>query len=178
MRSVIAFSGFAHAGKTTAARRLEEILDFCYCRPSMVLAEMLSASGRTADRAALQELGNEMHASGRQRLLIAETIAICSGSRRIAADGIRWSEDREYLSEVFGNQLLHVHIEVEPAILVARHIALGGTAESYSALRSHDVEAGIEPLSRKADLVISNNGSLSDFRRAVDVIARNLISRT
>ena len=176
-RAVIAFSGFAHAGKTTAARELETGLGFCYCRPSMVLAHMLTSSGKHADRAALQELGHELHASGKQRFLISETTAICSEAMRVVVDGVRWHEDQEYLRETFGNRLLHVHIAVEHEFLVARHVALGGTAESYATLRAHDVEAGIEPLSREADLVVRNDGSLPEFLRAIESIARGFVEK-
>ena len=172
--SAIAFSGFVHAGKTTAARSLED-LGFCYCRPSIVLAKVLAEREQNVTREFLQAVGNEIHASGEQVWLISETVKSCEAARLIAVDGIRWSEDRAYLAERFGEGFLHVHIAATESTLIARHIALGGSTDGYRAVAAHDVESGIPELASSADVTLTNDGALEDFRESIRRIALRFI---
>jgi dephospho-CoA kinase len=172
--SIVALSGFVHAGKTTAARWLEA-LGFCYCRPSTVLAGLLAERGEEVTREALQTLGSTIHTSGRQVWLISETVKRCESSQRIVVDGIRWREDKAYLSDRFGRSLLHVHIAASEETLIARHVSLGGDAKSYRVVAAHNVECGIPELASNADILLRNDGTMSEFRESVDRIVRRFV---
>ncbi len=98
---VVGVSGPIASGKTTFARALER-MGFAYTRFSIVLDDILHERGMSPSRQLRQELGAELHASGRQRWLAERTIDRVAGADKFVVDGMRFGEDYAYLRERFG----------------------------------------------------------------------------
>lgn len=161
---VVGLSGPIAAGKTTAARYLEQ-LGFRYCRFSEILVEELSLRGIAVNRNTLQKLGDETFNSrfGQRRLQnkLAERV---EGAQRIVVDGLRHLDDLAFLRERWGFATVHVHISADMDLRESRYAvrSLEGR-RTFRIASSHAVEKNVPKLKNLADYSIVNKGSAAEF---------------
>jgi predicted nuclease with RNAse H fold/dephospho-CoA kinase len=168
-RKVIGLSGPISSGKTTAGKYLES-LGFTYGRYSQVLQEVLQERGIPVTREALQQLGEEVYEGPGQRWLGSELIKRMPEVGDLVVDGLRHPEDRSFLSEKFGPDFLHVHIDAPESIRRQRYLD-EGTSEDFTKASIHPVEANIPKLAVLAHKRVLNEGEaeafLSDIQKIV-----------
>lgn len=163
---VVGISGEMFAGKTTAARILESE-GFAYTRISLVIEDVLRERGLEVNRENLQDVGLELHQTQGQRWLCRRAIErISSPQNNIVVDGLRWSDDVNYLAERFGGRFQHVYISAPVHLRETRARALGRIAE-FRPAASHAVESGVTGLKPLASITIMNDRGLQTFERAV-----------
>lgn len=164
---VVGISGRICSGKTTAARMLEE-RGFAYTRFSLVIDDEIRAAGGAPDRATRQKLGEQIHREKGQRWLCERVLQRVGVQSHIVIDGLRFPEDRAYFVETFGTCFLHMHISASDEMRGARYAE--SAAVSFAEADNQAVEAGIEPLSKLAQVHITNEGSLSDLEQSLTQI--------
>jgi dephospho-CoA kinase len=167
-RLVIGISGRIGAGKTSAAKYLNGKHGFQYLRYSQVLAEWLAADSKS--KAQLQKIGWEVMAGGMQSELNRRLIAQVLPNSEAAIDGLRHTIDQESLSVAFPSSFHLLYIDSR-ADQRWNHVSGKGRYTSrdiFDAADSHPVEQQIESLRTKADLVLSNEGSLQSLYTAID----------
>lgn len=161
-RRVIGISGPIAAGKTTAAKMLEEV-GFRYGRYSQVLADLAAEEGRPADRDTLQELGQAVHVERGQRWLNSRLLSRFGDVEDdLVIDGLRWPEDRAFWVERFGPRFRHAHVSAPASLRRTRY--LKGSLDEFDAASTHAVEAGVTTLADLADFTIDNIGSMDELR--------------
>jgi uncharacterized protein YprB with RNaseH-like and TPR domain/predicted nuclease with RNAse H fold/dephospho-CoA kinase len=167
-RCVVGFSGPIAAGKTTAARFLEE-KGYAYARFSAIIDELLEEQGRPLTRNSRQALGEEISSlPERQRGLCKRLVAkFAAGKARqaLAIDGLRFAEDHATLVEAFGPAFIHVHLQAPEPEREARYVAMGRSVEEFRRAVEHPVEAKSRLMERLAHDILPNVGPLEAFRR-------------
>ena len=164
---VVGISGPIAAGKTTAARLLQEV-GFAYGRYSQVLADMAENRNLPISRKSLQALGQEVHVDPGQRWLNRQLGArLESAGGDIAIDGIRWPEDYAFWVERYGPAYHHVHLQAPSHLRRERYVADGQPAVEFDAASTHEVEGAVSDLETLADFVVPNQTSVDDVRRAL-----------
>jgi uncharacterized protein YprB with RNaseH-like and TPR domain/predicted nuclease with RNAse H fold/dephospho-CoA kinase len=168
-RLVVGLSGPLGAGKTTAARYLE-MLGCHYCRYSEVIARLVSAAKPDHTRADLQREGQRVHEQLGQRWLGRELLRPLSPQPFVVIDGLRFPDDHAFLTEIFGSQLLHIHVVARRSLRRERYEAREGA--DFEAADAHAVEQRSTDLEVFARDIIENDGSLENFHRCIDRIVR------
>lgn len=164
---VVGISGPIAAGKTTAARLLEEV-GFTYGRYSQVLADLAEKRKLPLNRETLQSLGQEVHLDPGQRWLNRQLDArLASAGGDIAIDGIRWPEDHAFWVERYGPAYRHVHLRAPSRLRRERYVADGQSGVEFDAASMHEVEGAVGDLKDLADFVVPNQTSVDDVRRAL-----------
>ncbi|MGH6662493.1 MAG: ribonuclease H-like domain-containing protein, partial [Rhodospirillales bacterium] len=92
-RKVVGISGPIAAGKTTAARYLEEKQKFSYGRFSLVLEGLLRKEKKKVNRKTLQEIGDRIHKNPGQRWLCKQVANSLNAAGNLVIDGLRFPED-------------------------------------------------------------------------------------
>lgn len=159
---VIGLSGPLAAGKTTLARELER-RGFAYTRFSLVLDDLLKERGILPNRSTRQELGADIHSSGRQRWLAEQTIDRVADADKIVVDGMRFPEDFAYLKERFGSRFHHVYVEADEQVRRRRFSEREADADFDEATESA-TESGLQSLRSVADTVLSSDERNADDR--------------
>ncbi|OGA01032.1 MAG: hypothetical protein A3I00_06485 [Betaproteobacteria bacterium RIFCSPLOWO2_02_FULL_64_12] len=165
-RRVVGFSGPIGAGKTSAARFLEE-RGYAYGRFSQVLEEILRSRGASVSRDALQTLGEQIHRSPGQRWLCQQLVASLPKMGNIVIDGLRHPEDHACLVEEYGPAFVHVHIDAPEAVRRIRYVERRGSAEELVEATAHPVERNVGRLADLAHTRVMNTGSLEDLKGVV-----------
>jgi uncharacterized protein YprB with RNaseH-like and TPR domain/predicted nuclease with RNAse H fold/dephospho-CoA kinase len=168
-RLVIALSGPLGAGKTTAARHFEGH-GYSYCRYSEVIASRVAARKSTFSREDLQDEGQFVHEKFGQRWLGRELLRPIQNNRFIVIDGLRFPDDHAYLTEVFGAQLLHLHIVAPRSVRKKRFLKREGQKSEFDLQDLHAVEQQTSRLAELARDVVDNQGSLRGFLEKLDRI--------
>ena len=164
--AAIGISGPIAAGKTTLARSLER-RGFAYTRFSLVLDDLLAEQGLPRDRLNLQELGNEINSSGRQRWLSERTLARVGTADRIVIDGLRFPDDHAFMVERFGTDFRHVFIDADANLRCSRYEA-GNCGTSFHHASSAAVERRVGELRLFAHEVFINEADMSAIDRKAD----------
>jgi uncharacterized protein YprB with RNaseH-like and TPR domain/predicted nuclease with RNAse H fold/dephospho-CoA kinase len=165
-RRVVGFSGPIGAGKTSAARILEE-QGYVYGRFSQVLEEMLRSRGASVNREALQDLGEQIHRSPGQRWLCQQVVAALPKMGNIVIDGLRHPEDHAFLVEEYGPAFVHIYIDAPEAIRRTRYAERGGSMEDFAEATAHVSERNVGRLAELAHIRLTNAGSYEDLKRAI-----------
>lgn len=165
-KRVIGFSGEIAAGKTTAARYLEN-RRFTYARFSEVLAELLAERGETPNRQRLQEFGEQVHRDPGQRWLCKQVASKLHEAGDSVIDGIRFPEDYATLVETFGPAFKLIHIDAEKAIRKKRYSDTKGAPGGFDRASNHFVESKVSAMTRPAAIIIKNHGKLSTFHNKI-----------
>ncbi len=160
-RKVVGLSGPISSGKTTAGKYLKS-LGFTYGRYSQVLQKVLQERGIPVTREALQQLGEEVYEGHGQRWLGSELIKRMPDDGDLVIDGLRHPEDHSFLSENFGSDFLHIHIDAPESIRRERYLD-EGTSEEFTHAAAHPVEANIPKLAELAHRSIRNAGTSGAF---------------
>ena len=168
-RLVIGLSGALGAGKTTAARRLEE-LGCVYCRYSEVIARRVKETKPDFTREDLQVEGQYVHTELGQRWLGRELLSPNVSEKYLVIDGLRFPDDHAFLTEIFGSQFLHVHVVARRGLRKARYEAR--EQSPFEIADSHSVERRSDELETFARDVVENNGSLKNYLAAIEKIVR------
>lgn len=161
-RRVIGISGLIGSGKTTAAQYLAS-RGYTRARFSDILRQQLLAQNIEPTRSTLQRLGLEVYSSdGGQRALGRKVAQRVENTDRAVIDGLRFPEDRATLIEFFGPAFTHIHLNCKQAVLIKHQLELHEDISPAEALR-HDVERGISPLAKLADVHIPNDGTKAEL---------------
>jgi predicted nuclease with RNAse H fold/uncharacterized protein YprB with RNaseH-like and TPR domain/dephospho-CoA kinase len=159
---VIGISGRICAGKTTAARILEQH-GFGYTRFSLVIDEEISARGEVPDRATRQRVGTEIHQSKGQRWLCEKVLERVADRSLIVVDGLRFPEDHAFFVERFGSKFVHIHIKASDELRAVRYRQNEQDGVPFDAADRQPVEGKIDELSRLAGVILPNESSIADL---------------
>ena len=161
---VVGISGPISAGKTTAARYLENE-GFMYCRFSEILHSEAEARGLRVTRSSLQELGKEAFKSRFGQRRLQNTLAARVGdARRVVVDGLRHPEDSAFLYERWGMAVVHIYVDASNDTRCQRYTAhYQVTEEEFRRAEGHEAEHNVSRLRALADHIVYNEGSVSDL---------------
>ena len=165
-RPVVGLSGRIGAGKTTAARHLED-RGFTYVRFSQAVDAVIRADGLEPDRATRQAYGWRIHEEKGQSWLLDRILDRVGGAGPVVVDGLRLPEDHANLAERFGGGFVHVHVDAAPSLRAAR-LGLDPASPSWVAAEAAPTEAHAAAVAALADVTISNEASLDTFALVVD----------
>jgi uncharacterized protein YprB with RNaseH-like and TPR domain/predicted nuclease with RNAse H fold/dephospho-CoA kinase len=168
-RLIVGLSGALGAGKTTAARHLEQE-GFTYCRYSQVIERLVKAQNADYSRADLQVEGQRVHVEMGQRWLGRELVRPLLDSKFLVIDGLRFPDDHAFLTEVYGSQFLHIHVVARKPLRKARYEEREHA--NFEIASGHAVEGRVGDLNKFARDVVENNGSVVDYHRALDNLLR------
>lgn len=161
---VIGISGRICSGKTTAARMLEQA-QYAYTRFSLVIDDEIRAAGGVLDRETRQRVGEQIHIEKGQRWLCERVLERVADKQKIVIDGLRFPEDRAFFAERFGARFVHLHIVSSDETRRDRYDEDSGV--SFAVADGQPVEAGIGPLSKFAQVTLSNEGTLADLEQTL-----------
>jgi len=165
-RFVVGISGRICAGKTTAARMLEQ-RGFTYTRFSMVIDEEILARGEVPNRRKRQEVGDEIHRTKGQRWLCEKVVERVGDRELIVVDGLRFPEDQAFFAEQFGTRFVHLHIVAPAPLRAARYGESVGGDISFEEADRQSVEGEIDELAGLASLVLTNVSTLDAMQNAL-----------
>jgi len=163
---VVGISGRICAGKTTAARLLEQ-RGFAYTRFSLVIDDEILSMGEVPDRATRQRVGTEIHTNKGQRWLCERVLDRVPEQPFVVIDGLRFPEDHAFFVERFGSQFVHLHLNAPDAIREKRYSESSQGELSFSDADRQPVEAEIDRLSDLATSIIDNSGTINELENSV-----------
>lgn len=162
---IVGISGPIAAGKTTAARFLQDA-GFEYARYSQILADLAAQEGQPPDRHNLQAIGHRVHQDPGQRWLNTSLLSRTEPDNTdLVIDGLRWPEDHAFWVERFGPAFRHVHLSAPPDVRRARYAADGKSAAEFDNASDHAVEAAVSRLGTLSHFRIENDRLIDDVRR-------------
>jgi predicted nuclease with RNAse H fold/dephospho-CoA kinase len=163
---VVGISGKICAGKTSAARFLEQ-RGFAYTRFSLVIDDEILSRGEVPSRVARQRVGTEIHTNKGQRWLCERVLDRVPEQAFIVVDGLRFPEDHAFFVERFGSKFVHLHLNAPDAIREKRYTESSQGELSFSDADRQPVEVEIDRLSGLATSIIGNSGTINELENAV-----------
>lgn len=181
MSIIVSIVGGIAAGKTTAARFLEQIYGFRYLRYSLLLKTMLEARGIPPTDASLLAFGEEIHAkiggAGLSALLMSDYDAKCN----YVIDGMRHVSDYTYFVERFGPRFFLIYFDVPNDLrytrFSSRHGGRDTSGEVFAERSTHDTEAEVPQLRDYASIILDNTGSLDDLKANMTSLVSDWLSQ-
>jgi uncharacterized protein YprB with RNaseH-like and TPR domain/predicted nuclease with RNAse H fold len=170
-RRVIGISGPLAAGKTTAARYLENS-GYAYTRYSMVLESLRTVGGAKQSRPELQEFGSEIHIRYGQRWLGRRLLESLPKEGSLVIDGLRFPDDHAFLIECFGPAFLHVHVTAQDNIREVRFLDRETSQQGFIQSECHPVESRVKELRNLAHIEVVNDATLESFEHRIAVLGR------
>jgi dephospho-CoA kinase len=172
-RRIIGLVGRIASGKTIVADYLVRERGMMYYRFSDVLKDILGRLHMPNDRQNLQNLGLGLRrAFGEGVLAAALRRDIQEGPEGdIVVDGIRYPEEYEMVREM-GGTVIYVTAPVE--VRYARAVGRGTRGEGGMNLEEFkkgeekETERLIDQLGEKADLTLTNTGTIDELKRKVE----------
>ena len=162
---VVGISGPIAAGKTTAARFLQDV-GFAYVRYSQILADLAAQEEQSPDRPTLQAIGHRVHQDPGQRWLNTRLLSRTKPHNTdLVIDGLRWPEDHAFWVERFGAAFRHVHLSASANTRRARYAANGNPAAEFDNASHHAVEAAVSRLGALSHFHVQNDRLIDDVRR-------------
>jgi uncharacterized protein YprB with RNaseH-like and TPR domain/predicted nuclease with RNAse H fold/dephospho-CoA kinase len=172
---VVGLSGPISSGKTTAGEYLKS-RGFAYGRYSQVLQALLEERGISVSRESLQEIGEEVYKGAGQRWLGSELIKRMPEGSDLVIDGLRHPEDHSFLTEKFGPDFLHIHINAHENVQRDRYMQEEGSSEDFTKAAAHEIESNIPKVAELAHVMIQNVGTRNDFSRRIQQIVKDYFS--
>lgn len=172
-RIVIGLSGLISSGKTTSGRIFES-LGFAYGRYSLVLNRHLEEQGKDITRSNLQEFGDFVNKHKGQRWLGIELLKLLPIDKNLVIDGLRFPEDHAFLKETFGKNFYHIHLQAKLDNRKQRYYEKPENDKPFEDANAHSVENDVTKLSNFADIVLPNDGLLSELEENLKKIAVKL----
>ena len=158
MNVVIGLAGQIAAGKTTVATRLAARLGIPRVSFGDEVRRIAAERGLPADRAVLQDLGDELIASGWDsfcRAVLAQ--APWQAGQSLVIDGIRHMGAIVTLQQLVApSPLVIVFLEAAPEARRARLASREPTAQGPQSADGHPNESELHSVRRVADLVLPN----------------------
>jgi predicted nuclease with RNAse H fold/uncharacterized protein YprB with RNaseH-like and TPR domain/dephospho-CoA kinase len=164
---VVGISGKICAGKTTAARVLEQH-GWAYTRFSLVIDDEIVNRGEALDRTTRQRVGIELNRTKGQRWLCDKVLDRVSGQKLIVVDGLRFPEDHAFFAERFGSHFIHLHIKAPSEIRSHRYQQGERDGLPFEIADSQAVETKVDELERLANATLHNQSSLAEL--AINVV--------
>ncbi len=165
---VVALSGEIASGKTTASQWFLQN-GYTYARYSIVVSNFATSLGHgpRPDRRDLQEVGKAMHDQLGQRAIGKLLVESLENASLIVIDGLRFREDCSFLREIYGNKLVHIHMESSRETRIQRLYDLGESSEDSELVLNHEVEAESGTLGGLADFVVVNEATVSSLYQQI-----------
>jgi dephospho-CoA kinase len=178
---VLGLTGKRGSGKDTMADYLKAKYGFrVLTYTNDVLAPILKGQGKEVTRENLIALALNLRASGGKHIITKLLCEKIEARGLWAVSGVRYPEEVDYFKEKFGRAFVLVevccHIEKRHERVVKRgtkgegHMTMG----EFMAIEEKETEKVINDTIKLAALRIENNGSVNDFRRKIDALAKKL----
>lgn len=125
MLQIVIFTGRTGTGKSTLAAALRDQLGFLILNTTALIRAEAARRGRSADRVALQQLGDMMDGETGDRWPVdaVASLAASHPGRPITVDTLRHWPQMQLFREQEGWRVLHVHLEAPLALLEQRFAA-------------------------------------------------------
>ena len=177
---VIGLTGTIGSGKEVVKEFIKKKYNCYTVTLSDILKAELQKKGKTLDRTALQDLGNEMRKKYGNHILAMLAVEYLGRDKQaIIIDGIRNLGEVDYLKKKFGNDFKLVAIDAPQEIRFQRIVTRGGEDPKVweEFVKSDERDQGVGELEHGlrvkdcinvADYTIVNDGSLEDLQKKVD----------
>ncbi|WP_158537561.1 DUF429 domain-containing protein [Bradyrhizobium sp. MOS003] len=163
---VVGISGRICAGKTTAARLLEQ-RGFAYTRFSLVIDDEIRVRGEALTRANRQRVGEEVHKDKGQGWLCERVLERVPNRSLVVVDGLRFPEDHAFFAERFGSRFVHLHLTAAASIRESRYQSIARGELPFGEAERQPVEAEIDRLAGLAATSMENVGTIEELERVV-----------
>lgn len=162
MDKLLLLSGATGAGKSSAAKELEELFQFRRISSSVYLRSYIQSPGPGGEKHQLQELGDRLDEETDFAWVIndvaAPTIEADPQQPRWLVDAVRKHRQVELFRRRFGRHVRHVHLSAPEKILEARYAARVKPGDTlYAELIAHPNEVAARALERDADQVLDTS---------------------
>jgi dephospho-CoA kinase len=174
---VIVLCGPMGAGKSTAARHLESVLDAQVLSfTSAVFRPVLVALDIEPGREAYQNVGEWLMKWPGEEQLVAALLSHWDPLRRVILDDVRYSRTLELVRSAASGKAMTLFLDCPGAVRYERLRRRDGvaSAEEFNDAMSRSTELDVENLRAAAEHVITNDRSLEEFQAALGRIAASL----
>lgn len=185
---VIGLTGTIGSGKEAVKEFIRKKYNCYTVTLSDILKAELQKKRKALDRAALQDLGNEMRKKYGNHILAMLAVEYLGRDKQaIIIDGIRNLGEVEYLKKRFGNDFKLVAIDAPQEIRFQRVVTRGGEDPKAweEFVKSDERDQGISEEGHGlhvkscvdgADFLIVNDGSLEDLEKKVNEVVSKIFS--
>jgi len=178
---IIAFTGMPASGKSEAVQ-LAKDKGIPVIRMGDMVWEETRQQGKPLDDENVGVVANSMrekHGMDIWAKRTVEKIRSLKKSSLLVIDGVRNMEEIEYFKKELGMDFLAIAIDAPDELRRKRAISRGRTDDSKNPndLEERDKREicwGLQKVIANADIVISNNGSLEDFKKQVLTVFKKL----
>lgn len=180
---ILAIAGDIAAGKNEMADHVAKKYRGCIYRSSKVLRDILQRMNLPENRENMQKVSTMI------REYFGEDIIFCVAAadlkriknRTIAINGVRRMTDIELLKKDFAVKLIYVEADAEKRYLrlckrVENQDDRVKTFAQFKKDHTQEAEQQIKSLKKKADFLISNNGTRKEFYRKIDEVVNKIIN--
>ena len=160
MRFIIVLSGPVGVGKSSFAKKLDELFDVKKVSTS---SWMQQHYGVAAERAALQAYGDKLDIETNGEWVtdaVVEWAASADEDAVLLVDSARISPQIEHLRSKFAEKVIHIHLHAGDDLLEKRYLDRlpeHKEFETYSEVRTNGTEAAVGSLAKIADLVLDTD---------------------
>lgn len=173
---VIGIAGRIGSGKTAVAQCLALEFGFEYIRYSQVLAEWFEIN--PADKASLQEIGEQVMTGEHQRELNRRLISRINREAKTVVDGLRHPVDYESLASAYHDEFALVFIQTPEGIRFQRLQDRFASYSEFKAADSRTVESHIDALCTLATWVVPGTVAPAQLKSTLGEIIQQLRQRT
>jgi dephospho-CoA kinase len=178
---IIAFTGMPASGKSEAVQ-LAKDKGIPVIRMGDMVWEETKRQGKPLDDKNVGEIANSMrekHGMDIWAKRTVEKIRSLKQSPLLVIDGVRNVEEIEYFKKELGMDFLVIAIDAPDELRRKRAISRGRADDSKNLkdLEERDkreIRWGLQKVIANADIIISNNGSLEDFKKQVLTVFKKL----
>lgn len=178
---VLGLTGKRGCGKDTMASHLKSRYGFrVLTYTNDVLAPILKAKGKEVTRENLINLALELRKEYGKEILTQRICDLIKPSGLWAISGVRYPEEVAHLKKCFGGRFRLVYVGCGARKRYERVIKRGTKGEGrltfaqFMAIEEKETEKVIGKTLKLADFSISNDGTISEFKRKIDALAGKL----
>jgi len=178
---VLGLTGKRGSGKDTMAEYLKAKYGFrVLTYTNDVLSPLLRHMGKQVTRENLIDLALEMRRKGGKHILTKLICDKIESEGYWAISGVRYPEEVSYFKERFGDSFRLVYVSCSTKKRYERVVKRGTKGEGHLTLKQfleieqRETEKIINETIKLADLAVSNDGTFSEFRKAIIALAKKL----
>jgi dephospho-CoA kinase len=182
---IIAFTGMPCSGKSIAVQIAKD-KGIPVVRMGDQVWEETQRQGKPLNDKNVGDVANSMrekHGMDIWAKRTLEKISALEKSATLVIDGARNQEEIDYFRKKLGNEFLVIAIDAPDEVRRKRALARGRTDDSKEIkdLEERDrreIRWGLKNVIASADIVVSNEGSLEEFKEDMTLLLEDLISTT